>query len=161
MSRGREFDVVVAGGGVAGSAAAAALSRLGYEVAIVELLSGASAGRPRVSTGSAEGMAKLDGGPFLMGTEDDEGFPQDGEGPVRTVTLDPFYIDTRPVTNAQFAEFVNQSGYRTDAERFGWSFVFQGHLPPERGLELKAQRVAAVPWWCQVMGADYEHMLHS
>ena len=30
------FDVVVAGGGVAGSAAAAALSRLGYEVAIVE-----------------------------------------------------------------------------------------------------------------------------
>jgi squalene monooxygenase len=36
MKRGREFDIVVAGGGLAGSAAAAALSGLGYEVAIVE-----------------------------------------------------------------------------------------------------------------------------
>ena len=41
-----------------------------------------------------------------MGTEDQEGFPADGEGPVRAVTLDPFYMDTYPVTNRQFAEFV-------------------------------------------------------
>ena len=36
MRRGEPFDVVVAGGGVAGSAAAAALSQLGHQVAIVE-----------------------------------------------------------------------------------------------------------------------------
>ena len=116
-----------------------------------------STARQRTAGGSLEGMVKLDGGPFLMGTEDDEGFPQDGEGPVRTVTLDAFYIDIEPVTNAQFAEFVRQSGYRTDAEKFGWSFVFQGHLAPERVRELSEQRVAAVPWWCQVMGADFRH----
>ena len=40
-----------------------------------------------------------------MGTEDDEGFPQDGEGPIRQVSLDPFYIDLYPVTNSQFLEF--------------------------------------------------------
>ena len=59
-----------------------------------------SAARQRAAGGSLEGMVKLDGGPFLMGTEDDEGFPQDGEGPVRTVTLDAFHIDIAPVTNA-------------------------------------------------------------
>ncbi|MEO8368884.1 MAG: formylglycine-generating enzyme family protein [Candidatus Solibacter sp.] len=116
-----------------------------------------SADRERATAGSTEGMVKLDGGPFLMGTEDDEGFPQDGEGPVRTVTLDAFHIDIEPVTNAQFAEFMRQSSYRTDAEKFGWSFVFQGHLPPERVRELSEQRVAAVPWWCQVMCADFRH----
>ena len=116
----------------------------------------ASAGRARAARGSVDGMAKLDGGPFLMGTEDEEGFPQDGEGPVRQVTLDPFYIDIHPVTNAQFAEFVRQTGYRTDAQTFGWSFVFQGHIPPERVREVSA-RVSTVPWWCQVMGADFRH----
>jgi formylglycine-generating enzyme required for sulfatase activity len=102
-------------------------------------------------------MVKLDGGPFLMGTEDDEGFPQDGEGPIRRVNLDPFYIDVCPVTNSQFLEFTRATGYRTDAEKFGWSFVFQGHIAPERYAELALQRAAAVPWWCQVMGADFRH----
>ena len=51
-------------------------------------------------------MLKLDGGRFWMGTEDVEGFPLDGEGPVREVTLDPFYLDAHPVTNQQFREFV-------------------------------------------------------
>src|SRR5579883_2852624 len=72
-----------------------------------------SAERHRASTGSTSGMRKLDGGPFLMGTETDKGFPQDGEGPVRQVTLDPFYIDITPVTNAQFAEFVRVTRYQT------------------------------------------------
>ena len=35
-----------------------------------------------------------------MGTESSEANPLDGEGPVRMVTLDPFYIDTYPITNA-------------------------------------------------------------
>jgi formylglycine-generating enzyme required for sulfatase activity len=92
-----------------------------------------------------------------MGTEDEEGFPQDGEGPIREVTLDPFYVDIYPVMNGQFLEFTRQTQYRTDAEKFGWSFVFQGHIPAERYSELVAQRAAAVPWWCQVMGSDWRH----
>jgi len=45
-----------------------------------------------------------------MGTDDAEGFPADGEGPVREIVVDPFYIDPAPVTNAQFREFMRSSG---------------------------------------------------
>jgi sulfatase modifying factor 1 len=41
-----------------------------------------------------------------MGTNDEEGFPADGEGPVRKVKLAPFYIDPFTVTNEVFSEFV-------------------------------------------------------
>jgi formylglycine-generating enzyme len=111
----------------------------------------------RITQGSTEGMVKLDGGAFLMGTNSAEGFPADGEGPVREVTLDPFYIDAAPVTNAWFAEFTRASGYRTEAEQFGWSFVFQGHIPEERRAELVNDTVLAAPWWCKVPGATWEH----
>ena len=97
----------------------------------------------------------LPGGTFLMGTENPEGFPQDGEGPVRPVTLGPFSIDRAPVTNELFANFVQATGYRTDAERFGWSFVFWGHLAKARLHELVEDTVAAAPWWCKVSGARW------
>lgn len=77
--------------------------------------------------------------------------PADGEGPVREVELTPFRIGRYAVTNRQFAAFVDATGYRTDAERFGWSFVFQGFLAePER-----YRPVPALPWWRQVHGADW------
>jgi formylglycine-generating enzyme required for sulfatase activity len=102
-------------------------------------------------------MAKLDGGSFLMGTDGNEGFPKDGEGPVRKVTLDPFHIDRYPVTNIQFQEFVKATDYRTEAERFGWSFVFQGHISPERYEEIVEATVSGAEWWCKVRGADWKH----
>ena len=91
----------------------------------------ASAERLRAAAGSTEGMIRLDGGRFLMGTENKDGFQADGEGPVRETVLDPFYMDTYPVTNRQFAEFVAATGYKTEAERFDWSFVFHKHIAPE------------------------------
>ncbi|MCU1329813.1 MAG: hypothetical protein JWN34_5183 [Bryobacterales bacterium] len=102
-------------------------------------------------------MVKLDGGPFLMGTDFPSGFLADGEGPIRKVTVDPFYIDVHPVTNQQFEEFVRATGYSTEAERFGWSFVFQGHIPPERYDELVDQTVLGAGWWCKVAGSDWRH----
>jgi sulfatase modifying factor 1 len=111
----------------------------------------------RVTQGSAEGMIKLDGGAFLMGTNSSEGFSADGEGPVREVVLDPFYIDAAPVTNAQFAEFMRATGYRTEAEQFGWSFVFHGHISEERHSTLVNDTVLAAPWWCKVPGAGWDH----
>jgi len=114
-------------------------------------------GLERVTRGSAEGMIKLEGGAFLMGTNSAEAFPADGEGPVREIVVDPFYIDAAPVTNAQFAEFTRDSGYRTEAEHFGWSFVFQGHIPEERRAALVNDRVLAAPWWCKVPGAMWQH----
>jgi sulfatase modifying factor 1 len=116
----------------------------------------ASAERPRAASSSTEGMVRLDGGPFLMGTDSAEAFPKDGEGPVREVFVDGFYIDTNPVTNTQFAEFTKASGYVTEAGRIGWSFVFQGHIPSERYAELVQRTVSVAPWWCQVMSAAWD-----
>jgi len=117
----------------------------------------ASAERKRASQGSTANMVKLDGGRFFMGTDDEEGFPLDGEGPIREVTLDPFYIDARPVTNEQFSEFINATGYLTESERFGWSFVFQGHIPKERYSELVDQTAPGTRWWCKVNGSFWKH----
>lgn len=100
-------------------------------------------------------MILLPGGMFLMGTDYAGGFPDDGEGPVHAVTLDPFYIDTCPVTNELFARFVSSTGYKTEAECFGWSFVFWGHIPPARFHQLVQDRVASAPWWCRVEGAHW------
>ena len=66
----------------------------------------------------------------------------------------PFWIDAYAVSNARFAEFVGATGYITDAERYGWSFVFGGLLPddfePTRGA-------AQARWWRQVFGASWRH----
>src|SRR5215213_4435346 len=77
---------------------------------------------------AASDMVRVEGGEFLMGTEDPYGFAADGEGPVRAVTLKPLWIDAYAVANARFAAFVEATGYITDAERYGWSFVFGGPL---------------------------------
>ena len=94
----------------------------------------------------------LAGADFMMGSADPLAYPDDGEGPVRRATIDPYRIDRCAVTNARFAAFVAATGFVTEAERFGWSFVFAGLLPdtfpPTRA-------VAAAPWWRQVHDADW------
>ena len=116
-----------------------------------------SAARTRAVAGSTEEMVRLDAATFLMGTDSEEAFPSDGEGPVRQVAVDSFYVDINPVTNLRLAEFVRATGYKTEAERIGWSFVFQGHIPPERSKELVDRTVPGVPWWCQVWGSCWKH----
>ena len=113
--------------------------------------------RPTARTGSLAEMRMADGGPFLMGTETDVGFPADGEGPVREILLDPFHIDTYPVTVESFAEFAKATGYQTEAERFGWSFVFYKQLPADKFGALVDDTVAGHEWWCKVNGADWQH----
>ncbi|MET7387712.1 formylglycine-generating enzyme family protein [Streptomyces sp. NPDC005529] len=93
----------------------------------------------------------LPGGTFLMGTSDADGFSEDGEGPVRKVTVASFRIDAHAVTNARFARFVEATGHRTEAERFGWSYVFAGFLPA--ALRRGAVRPPQTPWWCGVQDA--------
>jgi len=114
-----------------------------------------SSRRRRVTRGSTEGMVRLDGGTSLMGTDDPDGFPSDGEGPVRRVTLAPFHIDRTPVTNRQFRAFVDATGYRTVAERLGSSFVFHNQLPP--GADSGVSPVAGLSWWRDVRRADWCH----
>ncbi|WP_390898491.1 formylglycine-generating enzyme family protein [Streptomyces fulvoviolaceus] len=102
-------------------------------------------------TSQHDGMVLLPGGTFLMGADDADGFPADGEGPVREVTVSPFRIDPYAVTNDRFARFVEETGHVTEAERFGWSYVFAGFLPG--ALRRGAARPAQTPWWCGVDGA--------
>ena len=110
--------------------------------------------RSRRAAREQSGFVRLDGGVFAMGNHQGDGYPTDGETPVHEVILSPFRIATETVTNAQFAAFVAETGYITEAERFGWSFVFGGLLPrdfpPTRGA-------AAAPWWRQVHGAAWDH----
>ena len=89
-----------------------------------------------------DGMVRLDGGRFLMGTPDDGGYPADGEGPVHEVTLRPFWIDTAAVTNARFREFVD-----ADRPRHGGGVVrvvvrvrrtAPGRVPRHRGRRGRA-----------------------
>ncbi len=90
-----------------------------------------------------------------MGTDSGEGFPGDGEGPVRRVALSPFSIGATTVTNAQFTAFVRATGYVTQAEEAGSSFVFYLQVPA-------AARAAArtyprgLPWWLEVADACWQ-----
>lgn len=98
------------------------------------------------------GLVELEGGRFLMGSE--EGYPADGEGPVREVAVGPFAIDIHAVSNERFRRFVDATGYVTEAERYGWSFVFAGLLPPL--VAMSTTPVPEVPWWRQVFGASWK-----
>lgn len=98
---------------------------------------------------------ELPGGRFLMGTDDEVGFPADGEGPVREIELSPFRINPTAVTNAQFATFIKATGYLTDAERFGFSYVFEDFLAP--ALASTAPSVPDAPWWRAVPQATWKH----
>ena len=111
----------------------------------------------RVRTSDTRGMKLVPGGEFLMGNERDYGFAPDGEGPVHAVVVAPFYLDATTVTNEQFNDFVNATGYKTEAERFGWSFVFEGDLNAKQLANAVRGVVRGSEWWCRVDGATWRH----
>ena len=96
----------------------------------------------------------LSGGSFLMGDHFAEGYVEDGEGPVHAVELAGFAIDVDCVTVRQFSEFVEQTGWATEAERQGFSAVFQLAVMA-RNADVIGQM--GVPWWLAVRGADWRH----
>jgi formylglycine-generating enzyme len=103
---------------------------------------------------TADAMVLIGAGSFLIGSNDGWAYPADGEGPVREVSLDSFRIDPVAVSNEAFASFAEETSYATEAERFGWSFVFAGLLPDDFP---PTQSVAEAPWWRRVEGADWQH----
>ena len=66
----------------------------------------------------------------------------------------PLLVDAYTVTNAGFAAFVDATGHRTDAERYGWSFVFAGLLPDDFP---DTRAVGRRRGGAQVEGADWRH----
>merc|ERR1712232_540527 len=81
-------------------------------------------------------------------------FKQDGEGPLRRVRLSGFRLDTFEVSNAKFREFTDETGYVTDAERLGDSFVAEVYLSHKVQMSID-KKVAAVPWWLPVPNATW------
>jgi formylglycine-generating enzyme required for sulfatase activity/Fe-S cluster biogenesis protein NfuA len=47
------------------------------------------------------------------------------ERPIHEVSLDAYWLDETPVTNAAFSAFVDTTGYRTEAERAGAAWGYQ------------------------------------
>uniref|UniRef100_A0A8C9I839 Sulfatase modifying factor 1 n=1 Tax=Piliocolobus tephrosceles TaxID=591936 RepID=A0A8C9I839_9PRIM len=88
-------------------------------------------------------MVPIPAGVFTMGTDDPQ-IKQDGEAPARRVTIDAFYMDAYEVSNAEFEKFVNSTGYLTEAEKFGDSFVFEGMLSEQVKTNIQ-QAVDAFP----------------
>jgi sulfatase modifying factor 1 len=90
-----------------------------------------------------------------MGAEPGEGFPADGEGPPRDVRLSPFRIGVTTVTNAQFSAFVRATGYITQAEEAGSSFVFYLQVPQALRDTIR-QHPHGMPWWLEVRDACWQ-----
>jgi formylglycine-generating enzyme required for sulfatase activity len=118
-----------------------------------------------------EGMAYIPGGPYWMGSEGPEA--ERHEGPSIRVSIDPFLLDVHEVTNAEFAAFVEATGYVTVAERpIDWDAMAAQTPPgtprPPDELLQPSSLVFTPPdgpvpldnwlqWWTFVPGADWRH----
>ncbi|MQG84414.1 MAG: formylglycine-generating enzyme family protein [SAR202 cluster bacterium] len=97
-------------------------------------------------------MVSIPAGSFIMGTNSNIGFPEDGEGPEKNIFLKDFNIDIYSVTNSEFEKFVTETKYITEAEQYGWSFVFY-KLLSKINLSKIEYKVTSTPWWCIVKNA--------
>jgi len=111
---------------------------------------------------SNEGMVWIPGGTFWMGCEEC-GMPD--ALPVHQTSVDGFWMDVTPVTNAEFDKFVQATGYVTIAERQPDPKDFPG-APPEMlvpGSAVFTPPGHDVPlenplgWWRYAKGASWKH----
>ncbi|GGM56364.1 hercynine oxygenase [Longimycelium tulufanense] len=93
---------------------------------------------------SLPGEVLVPGGPFTMGTST-EPWALDNERPAHTVDVPPFFLDTRPVTNGEFMEFLAAGGY--DDPRW-WSEQGWAHRQrAELGAPQFWERDTDGTWW--------------
>ena len=99
---------------------------------------------------------EIKGGCFQIGNE--RYYPE--ETPVRSVCVDRFQISKTEITNAQFALFVEQTGYITRAER-GWSAEHPNgpgiDVPPGSAVFISPKKVnfRTMNWWKFVEDAHW------
>jgi sulfatase modifying factor 1 len=106
-------------------------------------------------------MVWIEGGRFRMGS--DRHYPE--EAPCRWAAVDGFWIDPRPVTNADFAHFVAATGWITSAEIAPKAEDYPGAQPDM--LRAASMVFAATKgpvdlsnvfnWWAYAPGADWRH----
>lgn len=101
-------------------------------------------------------MPTIPAGTYRIGTNTMDGFAEDLEGPQISLDSPAFAIDATTVTNQAFQVFVEATGYVTEAERFGWSFVFHYFLSEQ--TKHRSQKIPNMAWWYTVSGADWRHL---
>jgi formylglycine-generating enzyme len=112
--------------------------------------------RPEQCAAPPEGevLRAIPAATFRMGNDASDRIPADGEGPARDVSLNAYRIATTSVTNRAFAEFVRATGYITEAEQAGASFVFHLQLPEP--LRRESPAPPDMPWWRAVEYACWQ-----
>lgn len=68
------------------------------------------------------------------------------EGRLKRHRFKSYFLDAAPVTNEAFRVFARATKFKTDAERFGWSFVLRDVIP-ERILKTINETLPNAPWW--------------
>ncbi len=108
-----------------------------------------------------DGMIAIPAGDYQVGS--DRFYPE--EAPIRQVSIDSFQIDHAPVTNAEFLQFVNATGYQTVSERPPDPTLYPD-LPPEEQIPESVvflpppptvDRSEPLSWWALIAGADWRH----
>jgi formylglycine-generating enzyme required for sulfatase activity len=84
-------------------------------------------------------LIRIPAGPFLYGSADSDEMADHDEKPQRTIDLPEYWISRTPVTNAQFAHFVQATNHRTTAEQQGYGWVWMGN------------------GWGRIKSADWRH----
>lgn len=108
-----------------------------------------------------DAMAWIEGGQFTMGSNGHYA----EEAPAHQVKVDGFFIDRFPITNRQFARFVDETGHITLAEKQPNPDDYPGALP---GMLFAGSLVFSPPrhrvdttdwsrWWTYLKGADWRH----
>lgn len=127
--------------------------------------------QPHVVVQSEDGMVLIPGGDFYMGTNETESYPI--ERPAVKREVKGFWMDETEVTNAQFSQFVEETGYITLAEKIPDWEEMKKQLPPgtpkppdedmQPGSLVFSPPNHEVPlhdisqWWHWVIGANWKH----
>ena len=90
-------------------------------------------------------MAPIPGGTFTMGSDAPAGLRGRGRpGPLRRARRRSC-SDVACVSNVDFSKFVRATGYETEAERIGWSYVFHAQLHPDADASREGRNRARRP----------------
>ncbi|GAB3174289.1 formylglycine-generating enzyme family protein [Telluribacter humicola] len=114
----------------------------------------------RAVKGDTTDMVWIGGGSYMMGSDE---FTD--SRPVHSIEVDGFWMDAHEVTNAEFARFVEATGYKTVAERPLNPADFPGVptdklVPGSAVFTPTAQKVNLanpLQWWTYVPGANWRH----
>ena len=126
------------------------------------------------SIDTPEGMIWVAKKTFLQGAKSSDAFAMEREKPAHKVKVDGFYMDITEVTNKQFQEFVESTGYITIAERpIDWeemkknlpkgtpkphdSILQPGSLIFNKNVNAIANMNNYAQWWTWKIGANWKH----